>query len=342
VRRTLLFIFAFLCFTLSGTVVSCNKKAKKDFSAIEKKLRDSLDQTYKREELGYVYYDSIPLYKDKSEKELVDYIPFCDKIYIDTILEPLVDKETITYVGLTYVKSGKVKKAVTKQPNLARGMTQSRKDTSLIFMSNYLEPKGEFCAAEIIAVKNKKKIASFIPDDSLITGLYLDLFSVDSTTFKDIGDVIFLSTYYPACGYSTDDWYLTFMNNQFIVLSHTTSWADAPYWDNTTVYLPFKMGKTVTLGVWSPWYDYLVTDENGKIISCELPAEFAGDIDQMIYEESNQSYEILDAKGDPVMEDDMPMLSEELYRKRWLKWNGKEMVEVKLDTTSIKRPYNYD
>lgn len=331
-----------LAISLSGLLISCNKKAKKDFTSIEKKLRDSLDQKYKPEEMTYVYYDSIPVYKDKSEKQLLEYIPFCEKVYLDTVIDPVVDMETIYYIGITYVKLGVVRKGVVKQPNLARQAVKSKIDSTLMFMCNYLEPKGDFCAAEIKAVRDKTVLTNFIPDDSLITGLYLDMFLVDNIALKDPGEVIYLSTYYPACGYAADDWFLGFKDNQFITLSHTTNWADAPYWANTTVYLPFKTNKGVVMASWSPYYtdtNHLVTDTNGTIITYQLPEEYLKDIDQMIYQESSRSNEMLDKNGNPILdENEEPMLGSELYEKRWFKWDGTKILEVKVDTTVVRLP----
>lgn len=316
---------------------SCKKtNSTNDLSAEDKKLLDSLDKAYKPEEVNYVYFDSIPVYKDKTEKELVAYLPFCTKVFIDTIADPMPDKEVYFFAELTAVKGGKLIHGFTKQNNLAKTFSVSKKDSSVLFMANYLPPKGDFCSVEIKVIKDRKLVSSYIPDDSVSVGYWLDMHMMDSIQLKNTGEVIFLSTYYPACGYGTDDWYLNYTNGEFTILSHTRNFADAPYWDHTTVYFPAKTkegNKMVTF-----MFNAMVRDTNNNIVTYGLPPEFEKDWGKIIYEESSRSAEVLDKNGQPVMDEeyDEPVLGEEIYSRKWYSWDGKKITILKTDTNVVK------
>jgi len=317
-------------------IASCGTKKNNNVSTADKKLLDSLDKTYKPEEVNFVYFDSIPVYKDKGEKELVGYLPFCTKVFIDSICDPLPDKEVFFYAELTAVKGGKLIHGYTKQDNLAKTFSYSKKDSSLIYMANYLPPNGDFCSVEIKVIKDKKLLTSYIPDDSVSIGYWLDMNIMDSTNLKNTGEVIYLSTYYPACGYGTDDWYLNYGDKIFTILSHTQNFADAPYWDHTTVYLPaaIKEGNTMV----SFMFNAMVRDTNNKVISYTLPTEFEKEWGSVIYEESSRSAEVLDKNGKPLMDEEYgePVLGDEIYSRKWFKWDGKKIITLKVDTNVVK------
>ncbi len=334
--RKLLLLFSgiFLLF-------SCSKKMTSNLSVIEKKLTDSLNQVYVNNGKEYVYFDSIPYYSDKTEKQIVGYLKFCTPVYIDTIFEATGEKDSIAYVKFTGIVNGTIKKGYVRQAHLSLASFRSKVDSTLIFMGNYIDGAGEFCKAEMKAVKNKSIVKQMIVADSLTEGLYMNFMSMENCAFDNVGEMMYFSTFYPACGYATDNWYLGFKNNDWIVLSHTTSWADAPFWDHTNVYLPFKTKDGVVMAMWSPYYDlseFLVTDSNEKVITYQPEAEYQKSMTQMIYTESSRSYEKLNDNGETLMNEyDEPELGEELYEKRWLKWDGKNMVELKRDTTITLR-----
>jgi hypothetical protein len=336
-----LFLMAFV--SLGILFHSCKKPgSKKDFSAIEKRLTDSLDKMYSSDELNYVFFDTVPVYKDELGKQWVDHILLGQEIYIDSILQPFIsiesaDKETSYLVKLSYIASGKVWHGYTQQNKLAKQFTWSKQDTTILLMGNYIPGNGDENAVQLKVLKNKKLVAEFIPDSTVSKGYWLDLYVMDSVSLKDAGDVVFLSTYYPACGYESDDWYFSFKNNRFTTLSHTNGWADAPYWMNTSVYLPMKTDKGMLMAMWSS--NYVVRDTNHQIMSCQLPDEYVKNIDQMIYQESRRSYEMLTKNGEPLLDkNDEARLGEELYEKRWLKWNGTNLEMLKVDTTVWQFP----
>jgi hypothetical protein len=312
-----------LCFIL----ISCgSKKKNEDFSVRNQVLLDSLGKEYTTENKSYAFSNSSWIYADTTQTLMIDTLPLANRLFIDTTFYIVKDSFQVEVFEVKYVKNGKVKKGIMSKKDIALQSFVSKKDAGLLFMANYVPIKDEAMVV-LKSVRNNQLETELALDTGYMSGFYMDLYLADSLKLAHTTELLYLNTYYPACGYASTHYYIDYTNKKFKIVLNEVSWFDAPYYNSPSIYFPTVLNSKNLL--YKFWGNIPERDTLNNPITYTLPTDLTVPLNELIYVEYWQNRDSTINGKTLTDQYDEPALFDICSEKKLYRWTGEKLELVR-------------
>ncbi len=145
------------------------------------------------------------------------------------------------------------------------------------------------------------------------------------------GSVIRFATFTQSCPSATYNEYIVIDNGQFTFVTADMSSGEANLYDAETVYFPLKFSNGKILLVAHGEWEFIFNYDTATLNTFDYPKGIGVPIENLIVITKEHTEEVLDANGEPVMEDEYDYKVKVVKEKtRYFKWDGKKLTPVYL------------
>lgn len=315
----------------AAILFSCSGKSKtteNKFAHRDSVLVDSLVKVLKAPAF-YSFKEQAFVYSDKRELKVKDTLELATNVFIDSLCFITKDSIDISMFAVKYVKNGKIGSGIMYAEDVALQSMVSKKDSTVLFVGNYLPVKDQ-TSIVIKAIRNRKVESEIALDTSFMQGFELEMLVLDSVALSNTNELIYVNTYYPACGYASTHYYMDYVNKSFNVIFSGVSFADAPYYSGISIYWPTKLNSKDLL--YQMWGNEIQRDTSNIPRSYKIPSSIKIPNNQLIYMERwGNTDSVVNGKTimDPEYPDE-PMLFDICSERKLYQWNGTKLMQVKI------------
>jgi hypothetical protein len=145
------------------------------------------------------------------------------------------------------------------------------------------------------------------------------------------GSVIRFTTFTQSCPSATYNEFIVIDNGQFTFITADMSSGEANIYDMETVYYPLRFSNGKVLLVAGGDWEHIFNYDNATLNTFDYPKGIGVPIENLIVITKEHTEEVLDANGEPIMEDEYNYKVKVVKEKtRYFKWDGKKLTPVYL------------
>ncbi|MFM9986737.1 MAG: hypothetical protein ACKVOK_15970 [Flavobacteriales bacterium] len=208
-------------------------------------------------------------------------------------------------------------------------------------LANYVSTNPNFLAGFVGKNPDRQiELRSF--DDSrphAVLSIYLckqffHEFEIQNQYFNGLntpGSVVRFTTFTQSCPSATYNEFIVFDKGKFTFITADMASGEGNQYDAETVYFPlqFSNGKVLLVahGDWEHIFNY----DNATLNTFDYPKNIGVPIENLIVITKEHTEEVLDANGEPIMEDEYDYKVKVVKSKpKYYRWDGKSLVKVSL------------
>ncbi len=283
--------------------------------------RNTVTSLFTFDEMNFVFADT-------TESTILDTLIVGFQVFIDSVYYVVDGDGWRECMDVNYINNGKIGRGVMNGSSLSAGSLRSQKDTSIIYLGNFILTEPGFREVRLKAVRNGKTLVEKAVDTVTSDITYLELVSLDSVRLSNTYELIYLHTYYPACGYMSTHSYVNYTKGSFNLILQDISWADAPYYNSPVIYFPTVLNKKNLL--YDMWDNYITRDENGRPKTYRVPDSLNIPVNQLIYIERWENTDSV-VNGEVLLDEyQEPLLFDIISDRKLYRWNGTQLEDLSI------------
>src|SRR5688572_22733559 len=298
-KKTLPVLLAiFICICIAGC--GGKKKPGKDDSLIRMNtlLTDSMKVVYK-DKIAFTFQETNFVYTDSLRTQISDTLGIAEYIFVNSKFG-IGGEQIKDYGKISYIKNGKVCSGYVQPYDVTCAYVNSKKDSNVLYLANFTPIDSNEHRVVIRYIQDHKMVDQLSLDTPYTNITWIDLGLLDSVTLNGTNDILCVDSYYPACGYGSDFFYVDANKGKFNLMLTTFSWFDAPVYAYEDVYFPASLNTSDRLYQFRD--NTVVRDTSGIPCCYMIPADIKEPYNQLVYVRNVESRDSI-RNGKPVMDE---------------------------------------
>lgn len=161
---------------------------------------------------------------------------------------------------------------------------------------------------------------------------YFHAFEIRSQLFNGLetpGSLVRYTTFTQSCPSATYHEFIQIDNGKFTSIASCMSGGEANLYQMEIVYLPLKFGNGKILLVADGDWENIFNYDTATLNTFNYPAQFGVPIENLIVITKEHTEEVLDANGEPVMENENDYKVKVIKEKpQYYRWDGQKLTQV--------------